>query len=93
MILNRDDFFSRVNSIVGERTDEESIKFIEDMSDTYNSLEQSAQQSGGEWEQKYHDLDEAWKEKYKSRFFSGTSNIITGDCNKEEPKEKEETVL
>ena len=78
-ILNRDDFFSRINEVIGSNSDEASIKFVEDMSDTYNDLESKINSGNGDWEQKYHDLDEAWKKKYKQRFFSGTSAVISGD--------------
>lgn len=85
-VLTKEDFFSRLNSAFGTDTSDETISFIEDMSDTYNDLEQKASNSGDNWEQKYHDLDEAWKKKYRSRFFSSPSQNYTpengGDDNK-----------
>lgn len=74
-VLNRDDFFSRINAIVGTDTSNEALSFIEDMTDTYNSLETNANGDGVNWEQRYHDLDESWKAKYKNRFFTGSSAI------------------
>lgn len=70
-ILNKDDFFNEINARIGTDTSAESIKFIEDMTDTYNHLEQKASADKEDWEQKYKDLDESWKKKYKARFFSG----------------------
>lgn len=90
MVLNRDDFFSRINEIVGERKDEESIKFIEDMSDTYVDLEDRSRANEGDWERRYHELDEAWKEKYKNRFFTGASRVITENGHGEAKTEKTE---
>ena len=87
-ILNRDEYFSRINEIVGTNTDETSIKFVEDMSDTFNDLENRANSDGSEWERKYHELDESWKMKYKQRFFSGSSSII--DDTTQQEKEKTE---
>lgn len=85
-ILNRDEYFSRVNEIVGTNTDEASIKFVEDMSDTFNDLENRANSDGSEWERKYHELDESWKKKYKQRFFSGTSSIVDDTIHQEKEK-------
>ena len=70
-VLNRDDFFNRIQNIAGTDTSEETLAFIEDMTDTYNDLDSKANGDGVDWEQRYHDLDESWKSKYKQRFFSG----------------------
>ena len=70
-VLNRDEFFNRVHQRVGTDNSDEAIKFIEDMSDTFNSLEERANGDGTDWEKKYHELDESWKKKYRHRFFSG----------------------
>lgn len=78
-VLTRDDFFTSVQTIVGDTTEENAIKFLEDMTDTYNQLEQQAQDNGSEWKQKYEELDKSWKEKYKHRFFSGKGNSAIGN--------------
>ena len=70
-ILNRDEFFSAVESRVGTDTSDECIKFLEDMTDTYNSLEGRASGDGIDWEQKYHELDNSWRERYRHRFYDG----------------------
>lgn len=85
-ILNRDEYFSRINEIVGTNTDETSIKFVEDMSDTFNDLENRANSDGSDWERKYHELDESWKKKYKQRFFSGSSSIVDDTTYQEKEK-------
>ena len=72
-VLNRDEFFNRLNDYVGSDSRDETISFVEDMTDTYNDLDR---RNGEEnWEQRYNDLDRAWRERYKKRFFSGASNI------------------
>ena len=73
-VLNRDEFFDRIHQRVGTDNSDEAIKFIEDMSDTFNSLEERANGDGTDWEKKYHELDESWKKKYTHRFFSGGAN-------------------
>lgn len=73
-VLTRDDFFNRLHERIGTDTSDEALAFIEDMSDTYDNLERRANGDGVDWETKYNELDEAWKAKYKNRFFHGGSN-------------------
>ena len=37
--LNREEFFARLHERVGNDSTDEGIKFLEDMTDTYNELE------------------------------------------------------
>ena len=37
--LSREDFTKAITTVIGDRSDEDSVKFIEDMTDTYNGLE------------------------------------------------------
>lgn len=94
-VLNREDFFSRINTVIGTDTSEDSIKFIEDMTDTYNDMERKSESDGEDWEKKYHDLDESWKAKYKSRFFSGSgkSNLPGYESDPDEDKETVNTKI
>lgn len=86
-VLTRDEFFDRVQKVAGTDTSDETLTFIEDMTDTYNSLEEKANGDGADWEQRYHDLDESWKEKYKKRFFTGgASTRIVEEVKEEEDK-------
>lgn len=89
-VLNREEFFNRVQAAVGTDTSDESIRFIEDMSDTYDSLENAASGGGADWEKKYHELDESWKEKYKHRFFSGKGSAFGPEPDDPEPPEETE---
>ena len=75
-VLNRDEFFERINRMVGDDSSDDAIAFIEDMSDTYNDFENRLTGDGEDWERRYRELDESWKKKYKSRFFTGKSEII-----------------
>ncbi len=80
-VLNKADFFNHLNDMVGTNTSDDALHFIEDMTDTYNDLEKRANGDGENWEQKYHELDNAWKTKYRNRFFSsgGQSNLPKDD--------------
>jgi len=78
-ILNRDDFFSRIQTVIGDDTSDDAMSFVEDMTDTYNEMESRANESGEDWERRYHELDESWKKKYKHRFFSGNGRSNPGN--------------
>lgn len=75
-VLDRNTFFERINNVVGTDSSDESIAFVEDMTDTYNHLEQVANGDGVNWEEKYKELDNSWREKYRKRFFSSNGNSI-----------------
>ena len=69
-VLTRDEFFESIQSRVGTDTSDDALKFVEDMTDTYNTLEQSANGDGIDWKERYDQLDASWREKYRHRFFT-----------------------
>lgn len=75
-VLDRDKFFQRINDMVGTDATENSVSFIEDMTDTYNHLENVANGDGIDWQQRYNDLDASWRKKYQERFFSSNGNSV-----------------
>ena len=78
-VLSRDEYFARLNDRVGTDTSEESITFLEDMTDTYNDMENRVNGDGVDWEQRYHELDESWKARYQHRFFNGGDRGVPND--------------
>ena len=46
------------------------------MTDTYNALEGRANGDGIDWEQKYHELDNSWRERYRHRFYDGGGSQV-----------------
>lgn len=74
MILTKADFMKVIKERVGDDTSDESLKFIEDMNDTYNDLEKKLnpnKKTDEQWEEELKKKDEEWREKYKARFFEG----------------------
>ena len=69
-VLNREQFMSKINSFVGEDTSDEALQFVDDMSQTFDSLNQSS----SEWQTKYNELDTSWRKKYKERFLQGSAD-------------------
>lgn len=67
-VLKTEDFMAAIKSVVGDRSDDEAIKFIEDASDTITSLT-----SGEDWKAKYEENDAAWRTRYRDRFFGANT--------------------
>lgn len=65
-----DELSESVREIIGDRTDDAAIAFIEDFSDTMEDARERVENSVN-WEQKYHENDEEWRNKYRDRFFNG----------------------
>lgn len=78
-VLNREEFFARLDTRLANDTSDEGIAFLEDMTDTYNDLERKANGDGVDWESKYKALDESWKKRYRHRFFSGDTSGMTSE--------------
>lgn len=65
MKLSKEELIEKVRAYVGDRTDDETISLIEDISD---SMEVAADDDDENWKEKYEDLDNQWREKYIARF-------------------------
>ena len=94
-VLSRDEYFNRIRERVGNDSSDESISFLEDMTDTYNSLENASRGDGVDWEQKAHEIDEAWKKRYASRFFNGAvqPNSIPDEKEEEQGYDPEKITI
>lgn len=75
-VLSREEYFNRLHEHLGTDSSDESIAFLEDMTDTYNDMESRRNNDGEDWEQKYHDLDKAWQKRYSNRFFNGGDGCV-----------------
>lgn len=60
--LSKDELIEKIKKYVGDRTDDETIEIIEDISDSIDSSD------ADEWKQKYEENDKMWRDKYISRF-------------------------
>lgn len=76
--LSKDELIEKVKKYVGDRTDDETIEIIEDITD---SIDASA---ADEWKRKYEENDKMWRDKYVSRFFDKKEEDL------ETPSEHEE---
>lgn len=87
MILSKEELMTEMKSIIGERTDDEAIKFIEDVTDTIDSLKEQINENNGtnEWKSKYEEIIT----KYKERFFNCNNQEVDKDEKSEEETEDE----
>lgn len=74
MKLSKEDFLKELKDYTGDRTDDETLKIVEDASDSWSETEEDPE----DWKGKYEDL----AKKYKDRF---SETVV-----KEEPDEKDD---
>lgn len=95
MKLSREDLMSAVASIVGDRTDDEAIAFVENVTDTFDSDSsvelEMANTKITELTQKVADTEEKWRKKYMDRFYGGSDE--EANPSNQPIKEEEETAL
>ena len=63
MKLSKEELIEKVKAYVGDRTDDETISLIEDISDSMEVTD-----DGENWKEKFEELDNQWREKYIARF-------------------------
>lgn len=80
--LSKDELIEKVKKYVGDRTDDETIEIIEDITDSISSTD------ADEWKKKYEENDKMWREKYISRFLEKKEDDIDTPTEHEE-EEKE----
>lgn len=80
--LSKDELIEKVKKYVGDRTDDETIEIIEDITDSIDTSD------ADEWRQKYEENDKMWRDKYVSRFFDKKEEDLEPPTeNEEEEKE------
>ena len=79
--LSKDELIEKVKKYVGDRTDDETIEIIEDISDSIDSS------AADEWKKKYEENDKMWRDKYISRFFEKNDEEIDDPTNEDDEKE------
>lgn len=69
-IKTKDEIMNFIKDRTKDDTSDETLTFIEDISDTINNYEKQTKEEN-DWKKKYEDNDKQWREKYRDRFFSG----------------------
>lgn len=81
--LSKDELLEKVRTYVGDRTDDETLAIIEDISDSFDSSD------AVEWRQKFEENDKMWRDKYISRFFEKNDDGIEDPTDEKDDEEKE----
>jgi hypothetical protein len=80
--LSKDELIEKVKKYVGDKTDDETIEIIEDITDSIDTSD------ADEWKKKYEENDKMWRDKYVSRFFDKKEeDLETPTEHEEEEKE------
>nr|DAU33452.1 MAG TPA: hypothetical protein [Caudoviricetes sp.] len=69
-VKTREEILESFKTRLGENPDDDSIAFLEDVTDTLNDFEKRAKGDGTDWKSKYEENDANWRKKYTDRFFS-----------------------
>lgn len=69
-VKTREEILESFKTMLGESPDDESISFLEDVTDTLDDFEKRANGDGTDWKSKYEKNDANWRKKYTERFFS-----------------------
>ena len=88
-VKTKAEILESIRSRVGDSTDDETLEFLEDVTDTLSDLESRASDST-DWKGKYDELDKSWREKYRERFFSSKPKEEKLDNENFEEKEDKE---
>ena len=80
--LSKDELVEKVKKYIGDRTDDETIEIIEDITDSIDSSD------ADEWKRKYEENDKMWRDKYVSRFFDKKEEYLEQPTEDEEEEEE-----
>lgn len=90
-VRTHDEIMQAIQERFADDTSDETLQFIEDISDTLNS---SVANDNTDWKTRFEENDKMWRQKYKDRFFNGGSDNepdILGEVHNDEPEETEPT--
>ena len=85
-VKTKDELLKTFDNIIGENTTDESISFLEDITDTLDTL---SKKDETDWKAKYEESEASWKKKYHDRFFAeAVSSEETSNELEEDSKPK-----
>lgn len=88
-VRTRDEIMSQLQSLIGEDTSDETLTFIQDVSDTLgndNSAERITQ-----LENQLQEQDQEWRKKYRDAFFTGKpDDVLDDEPNDNKPRSFED---
>lgn len=86
-VRTKDELLEIIKGRIGDDSSDETISFLEDITDTLSDYEEKATNSDTEdWKTKYEENDKMWREKYRERFFSKEVEKEDEDFSEDEVK-------
>lgn len=85
--MTLEEFITIVHDFIGDDTSERALKFVDDVTNAFNSAVSSTSSDNEDWHKKYDELNESWRKKYMHRFFNGDVNFDTNDVDDVEIRE------
>lgn len=68
-VRSRDELLASYREISGDSTDDKSLAFVEDLTDTMSDYDSRLADST-DWKTKYEENDASWRRKYAERFYN-----------------------
>ena len=86
-IKSKEELLKKLNTLIGDNSNDENIEILEDISDTLDDYEnKTADQT--DWKTKYEQNDAEWRKKYRDRFMSGEDIIDEQEDDVEKDSKK-----
>lgn len=86
MVKTKDEIMEEIRAYIGDRSDDETISFVENISDTIDDYA-----AHGDYDAKLMAVEAEWRRKYIDRFMNGGEN--TSDVETTEDGEKTEITI
>lgn len=84
-----DELMGVIKEHIGEDTSDNTISFLEDVTDTFNDYNTRLSDTT-DWKAKYEENDKNWRERYTARFYSSNEQ---NDKDKSEYDKRQPVVL
>lgn len=82
--MSKEELINQVSNYIGDRTDDESVSLLENISDSFS-------EDTEDWKGKYEENDRQWRERYMSRFKQFTE--VSDNTIQPDPPTDEVTVV
>jgi hypothetical protein len=86
--MKLEEFIKIVHDFIGDDTSEKALKFVDDVTDAFNSAVTDSTTDNEDWQKKYDELNESWRKKYMHRFFGGDVNFDNDGKDEEVVEER-----
>lgn len=74
-VRTQQEILESLKARIGDSTDDDTLAFIEDVTDTLTDYETRVSDSTN-WKEKYETNDAEWRKRYRDRFFGNPENEV-----------------